>query len=130
MDQTEFAAQEILYPTTFFAKLSILLLYRRVFTVKKPLLYCIYIGILITLLLYIPNVFLAAYFCAPHVGKGWDIAGVAGCNDLGEWYVIQAALIVALDLYIFILPLQTIMQLQMPAKRRRGILIVFMTAIL
>lgn len=85
---------------------------------------------LITLLLYMPNVFLAAYFCAPHVGKGWDFAGVGGCNDLAEWYVIQAALIVVLDLYIFILPLPTIAQLQMPARRRKGILVVFMTAIL
>ncbi|KAL8789661.1 MAG: hypothetical protein Q9195_006714 [Heterodermia aff. obscurata] len=127
---TEFAAQEILYPTTFVAKLAILLLYRRVFTVKKPLLYGIYLGMLITLLLYIPNVFLAAYFCAPHVGQGWNAAGVGGCNDLAEWYVIQAALIVVLDLYIFILPLPTIMQLQMPARRRHGIMLVFMTAIL
>ena len=83
-----------------------------------------------TLLLYIPNVFLAAYFCAPHVGESWDIASVGDCNDLAEWYVIQAALIVALDLYIFILPLPTIMQLQMPPRRRRGIMMVFMTAIL
>lgn len=120
----------ILYPTTFVAKLSILLLYCRVFTVKKPLLYGIYGGMLVTLLLYIPNVFLTAYFCAPHVGKGWDAAGVGGCSKTLEWYVVQAALIVALDLYIFILPLPTIMQLQMPARRRKGIMMVFMTAIL
>ncbi|KAL2049210.1 hypothetical protein ABVK25_010561 [Lepraria finkii] len=93
------------------------------------MLYGIYIGMLITLLLYIPNVFLTAYFCAPHVGKHWIAADVGGCNKLLEWYVIQAALIVALDLYNFILPLPAVVRLQVPARRRRGIMMVFGTAI-
>ncbi|KAF4633492.1 hypothetical protein G7Y89_g4634 [Cudoniella acicularis] len=113
-------------------KVSILLLYSRIFVASnsRNMIYLIYLGILASFCFYIPNIILASWYCAPHIGESWNLETALRCKDTERWYLAQAVLIVLLDLYIFILPLPTLLKLNMSRNRRISVLLVFMTALL
>ena len=119
-------------PTTFFAKSTILLLYLRVFTVERVIRYCVWLGLAWNLLIYWIGVPLTAYFCVSPSGKAWVVDNLRSdrCMKLTVWGVIQGALAVVLDLYIFLLPIPIVLRLQMSLKRRLSILGVFGTSTL
>ena len=119
----------VLFPTSFLVKLSILLLYRRIFTTKGLWYYSLYIGILLTGLVYLPNIIIGVVFCAPRAGQAWEIQNIH-CADTELWFLIQAVLIVLLDIYIFVLPISTLLGLQMSWGRKTGIMMIFATAVL
>ena len=93
--------------------------------------YGIWFGLTWNFLLYWINVPLEPYFCAPRLGHKWDVEAVAGtCTKYVIFSVVQGALAVALDLYIFVLPIPVILRLKMSRKRRLSVLGVFGTAVL
>lgn len=129
--QLLYAQGILLGPSIFFAKISIFLLYLRIFTIKKQLRYAIYAGMVFTFCLYWINIGLESHFCAPRPGRNWDTAEIAPrCTKTVIWGLIQGVLVVVLDIYIFILPVPTIIRLKLPLKKRLGVLAVFMTAAL
>ena len=119
----------ILFPTSFLVKFSILLLYRRIFTTKGLWFYSLYIGIILTGLIYLPNIIVGAVFCAPRAGQSWEVKNIP-CAETELWFLIQAALVVLLDIYIFVLPIPTISGLQMSRRRKIEIMMVFASAVL
>jgi hypothetical protein len=131
-DQTQFiaATQIILYPTTCFAKLSILLLYRRIFAASnsRRQMWLTYGGIIATCGLYIPNFIIAPWFCAPRIGEPWELNYIQRYVDTDLWYLIHASLVVVWDLYIFVFPLPTIFKLHISENKKVSIVLVFMTA--
>lgn len=129
--QILYAQGTLLGPVIFFAKSSIFLLCRQIFTIQKQMKYAIRFGLLFTFLLYWPGVGLESYFAAPHVGETWeDLLVNHRPVKLIYWGIVQGTLSVILDIYIFILPLPLLAKLQLPRKKRWKLLIIFSTAMM
>lgn len=118
----------IAWPALLFAKLSILLLYLRLFNVNRTTRWAIYAGMLWTLLTYLPFLIVTPYLCAPHVGKKWTLDVAVRCNDAMRWEITSAAMAVVLDTYIFALPLPILKALPLSQGRKWGLGVVFGTA--
>ncbi|RAK94387.1 hypothetical protein BO79DRAFT_261503 [Aspergillus costaricaensis CBS 115574] len=126
-----YAQGVLLGPTIFFAKCSIFLLYRQIFTIQKPMKIAIWVGLIFTFLLYWAGVPLESYFSAPHVGETWeDLLTNGRPEHLIYWGIVQGTCSVVLDIYIFLLPLPMLAQLQMAHRRRLQLLAVFSTAMM
>ncbi|GFF33521.1 hypothetical protein IFM61606_01907 [Aspergillus udagawae] len=126
-----FAQGVLLGPVIFFAKSSIFLLCRQIFTIQKTMKYAIGFGLLFTFVLYWPGVGLESYYAAPHIGETWeDLLINKRPEHLIYWGVVQGTLSVVLDIYIFILPLPLLSKLQLPRKKRWQLLIIFSTAMM
>ena len=129
--QTQFAEVVLLGPSAFFAKLSLLLLYLRIFGPQKSTRYAIYISIAFAFCLYWINIPIEAYYCAPSAGKGWTLSEIGPkCWSTIILGLVQGPLNVLLDLILFILPIPVVIGLQMSFRRRMAVLAVFFTGLL
>lgn len=121
----------LLGPTLFFAKGAILLLYLRIFTINKNMRHCICFGLIWDFLLYWSSIPIATYYGTPRIGQSWDVVRVTEtCANLNNFIVVQGVLSVALDLYIFVIPIPMVLKLPIPLQQRLSILGIFGTAIL
>lgn len=120
----------------FFAKTATLLLFHQLFQVSRQTRLAIQAGIIVSALLYGTSIAVFTYHSTPHVGKTWDDIIIAAMLHPSrslfavKWGVGQAALGAALDIYIFILPLPTVLRLHLPSRKRIQLMAVFATAIL
>ena len=115
----------------FFAKMSLLLLYIRFFSVKKSTRYAIYFGLAFTFCLTLASIPVAAYGDTPSAGKSWALTNLmTKSSKTNAFAIAQGALNVVIDLYIFILPIPVVLGLQMSLRKRIGLLAVFLTGIL
>lgn len=81
-------------------------------------------------LLYFTSIPLAAIMSAPHVGETWASVLLSGRPQKELiWGVVQAALSILLDLFIFILPIPVILRLNLSTRKKIQILAVFTTAL-
>lgn len=115
---------------SFSAKLSVLLLYLRAFSVQKILRYFIFFGIAFNFCLNFALFIINLWFCTPRPGAAWDMELGEHCERLTPIYVVSSALNIALDLYILLLPCSTFFKLQLPLRKKIGLMIVFMTGIM
>ncbi|KAI1760842.1 hypothetical protein GGR53DRAFT_525683 [Hypoxylon sp. FL1150] len=90
----------------FFAKASIFLPIRRLFMIQKPMRIAIWTGLTFNFLLYGTGVAVATYYETLRIGD------------------------IVLDLYIFILPLPSVVGLELPIRQRIQVIAVFSLAIL
>ncbi|RWA06384.1 hypothetical protein EKO27_g8726 [Xylaria grammica] len=119
----------LLQTGAFFAKASIFLLYLQLFTVRRPMRIAIYAGITFSFLLYGVGVAVATYYETPRAGEKWtDVLDGRTLIPL-PWWQAQSALSVALDVYIFILPLPVVTKLKMPLQKRIQLVAVFSLAL-
>ena len=74
---------------------------------------------------------LLSYFCTPVPGQSWGALEVfAKCKRLVVYAVVQGSCNIALDIFIFLLPLPTIFGLHLPLKKKLGVLTIFGTGFL
>jgi hypothetical protein len=126
-----FAQVMLIGPVIFFAKAAILLLYLQIFNSHRAMRIAVYVGLVFTGLTYWTGIPLDIAFTAPRPGETWDSLLTNGHpQQLIYWGVLQGALAVALDLYIFILPLPVLWKLNMSLKRRIGVCAIFFTALM
>ncbi|KAI0509175.1 hypothetical protein F5B22DRAFT_658582 [Xylaria bambusicola] len=112
----------------FTSRLPILVLYIRLFGRQAGFRFACYFALFANFAVYLTAIPLLSYFCAPRIGEDWNSLDVFDkCKTLLNWAVIQGSLDIALDLYIFILPLPPVLRLQMPKRKKIGVLIVFLT---
>lgn len=90
----------------------------------------VYIGLIATFCIYFPTIPLSIYYVTPLSGKSWEELITTQVDVIIYWTVVQGALSIALDIYIFVLPLPTLAQLQMSPKTRRQLIGVFATALM
>lgn len=98
-------------PIIFFVKLSILLLYFRIFSVNGTMRYMIYVGIAFQTVFYI------AYF-AVYVGVEVlcvSVEAVTRSYRYNNWkfVILQGAVNVATDFYVLCIPIAMVMRLQL-----------------
>ena len=129
--QTQFAEIALLGPSAFFAKVSLLLLYLRIFSPHKSTRYAIYISIAFAFCLYWVSIPIEAYYCAPSAGKGWTLSEIGPkCWSAVILGLVQGPLNVLLDVFLFVLPIPVVIGLQMSFRRRMAVLAVFFTGLL
>jgi hypothetical protein len=109
-----------------FTKLSILLLYFRLFSPTKTIRIWIYVGIITTLLNHVVGTILAITLCLPS-----DALGYSKCaGRLNPLDVAISVINILSDFYILILPLFVISRLHMQRSKKLGVGAVFFTGFL
>jgi hypothetical protein len=66
----------------------------------------------------------------PHHGKPWDLNVIANCDHLATPGLVQGAINIAADVFIFILPLPVIFKLQISTSKKIALSAVFATGFL
>ena len=121
----------LLSPATLMAKLSLLFLYLEIFRPNIPLRYCIYFGMTFVSLFYVAIFVAFGVFSIPRRGQT-KLASILSKNvekdiNLG---IVQGAVNLATDFYIFCLPIHVVWKLQLPPKKKIGVMAIFMTGLL
>lgn len=126
-------------PVNFFPKASILLLYRQIFAVHRPIRPAISAGLVLTVLQSWPTLAFTSYYLAPHAGESWSEFGMKLSNQLYVynvprpllyWVVAQGVAALVLDLYIFFLPMPIVARLQLHRQVRLQVFGMFSTAVM
>ena len=119
-------------PTTFFIKASILVLYLRIFSPLWRVKLLIYLGIAIILLTNATISILFAALCTPRNGQLYTVQyNTSQCFENATNLTLASAIVNFIsDLYLLLLPLPLVWNLQLTRKRRLGIIAIFMTGIL
>ena len=115
----------------FTSRLPLFLLYLRLFGRNKIFRSAVHVGMAVALAVYLSAIPLLSYYCTPLPGRPWGSLDVfTKCKKLVVYAVIQGSCNIALDLYIFMLPLPIIFDLHLPLNKRLGILAIFGTGFL
>lgn len=121
---------DLLYgPIAFGAKLSLFLLYYRLFARHQWIRYLVYIGIGSTAAMYTAGTIVYGYLCLPRHGQSWFEASLSPrCSkQIIMIAYVQSPFGILSDLYLLFLPLPAVWQLQLPLRKRLGIAGIFLT---
>lgn len=118
-------------PIIFITKLSILLLYLRIFVPsgRPKFYYIVHFVIWFNLLFYIANLPIEIWSCIPRE-KIWDPLLPGHCINNELVFVAGGIINVISDFTILALPIFSIWHLQMPTQRKVGVSAVFATGLL
>jgi hypothetical protein len=119
--------------SAMFVKLSLLLLYNRLFRPAKSIRIPIWLGIVVITMFYMICNILTLVFCLPRSGEGgWG--AIKYTERCGTQYLKlttgQGVFSVASDFYVLFIPVGTIMRLQLSLKKRIGVTSVFLSGLL
>ena len=122
-----------LRPPDLLNKASILLQYLKIFVpqgrYRSPMLYAIHITLWLTISFYFAIMVVEIFACTPRE-KIWNPLVVGRCVHPTAILIAAASSNVATDFAILVLPMYTLLHLQMPRKRKLGILAGFATGAL
>lgn len=121
---------DMLYgPIAFCAKLSLFLLYYRLFARHQWIRYLVYLGIGSAAAMYTASMIVYGYLCLPRRGQSWIAASFSSrCGrQLIMIAYVRGPFNVFSDLYLLFLPLPAVWQLQLPLRKRLGIAGIFLT---
>lgn len=115
----------------WFAKTAILTLYLRLFKVIVWMNWCCYFGIGILFCAYWSLVPVSIIYNFPH-GKNehWDLTLTLKSVPAQVPFVVMGIISVISDVYIFVLPLPILLKLHVSTRRKIGLCLVFMTALM
>lgn len=114
-----------------FAKLSLFLLYLRIFIVNRVMKWAIYAGIVAVIGFYVATGVYFGYACLPGQDETWLLASLAQrCHDVTVLELPQGIFGLLSDLYLYILPIPVIMRLNFGRKKKVGTLAIFGTGLL
>ncbi|KAL8762522.1 MAG: hypothetical protein Q9184_001482 [Pyrenodesmia sp. 2 TL-2023] len=111
-----------------FVKLSFFLLYIQIFRPMKWLRYCSYAGALVNVLFYVSILVATLVFTAPAPGQTILEAVQSPRQSKARsmsLYVAAGSFI--LDVYILVLPIAGVSKLQLPTRRKLGVMAIFFT---
>ncbi|KAI9836483.1 MAG: hypothetical protein M1837_003389 [Sclerophora amabilis] len=111
-------------PTVFFVKLSILLLYLRIFGINKAMKILIYSTIAVQAVFYTVLFGLSIGQQLRCIGR--DSITVKYCIDSSKWVLAQGIFNVISDFFVLLLPLGKIWQLKLSLRRKLGVSSIFM----
>ncbi len=126
-----YAEQMTIAVALFFSKLSILILFHRIFSLQKIFRYANYLGMIWAFLLAIASIIQALVYCTPRGMQSFDTPETTvRCNELEQPILVRGAFQAALDFYILLLPLPLLWNLQLTIRRKLELTVVFMTGLL
>jgi len=118
-------------PAIFFAKLSLLLLYLRIFSPDRWTRYLIYLGIISSFALYLATSITFGALCLPRGSETWAAALYsARCKSTTNMTYIQGIFNVVSDFYILFIPIPVVLKLHLPMQKKIGVVAIFMTGLL
>ena len=118
-------------PTVFFAKLSLFILYLRIFSPSRNMRLLIYFGIVINLCYYVATAVGMMALCLPRHGEIWAVALYSHhCHHAFTMTYVQGIFNIVSDLFLLILPVPVVWRLQMPQKKKWGVCAIFATGVL
>ena len=108
------------------------MLYLRVFGVRAQTRILTYIAIAINLIQCLINVIGYAIVCVPAPGQSWEIADAGPkCEVTGDLLgVVTAAISIFNDFFIIAIPIPAVMSLQLPTKKKVGVIAIFLAGLL
>ena len=114
-----------------FTKITFFFLYLQIFQPMRWLRICVYIGAIFTTVFYTTMMVVQFAFATPRPGETWLYHQVTE-NEVHslEMSVPQSAVGLAIDIYILVLPIIAVAQLQLPTRRKIGVSLIFMTGLL
>ena len=119
LDYQKIYATEILYnPAMLLTKLSLFLVYHRLFSSARNTRWLIYLGIGVNTIFYAVTFALTVRFSYRNVKLAQALA------------ISQASFNTSSDIYLLCLPIPVISKLQLSRKKKLGIIAVFMTGVL
>ncbi|KAH7311255.1 hypothetical protein B0I35DRAFT_437781 [Stachybotrys elegans] len=124
-----FSVNGIIYPLTIlFAKLSILLLFVRIFSVNQGMRITIYVGMAVLTLFYVA---MACVAIASMVQcDGLDADSIQFCrNYSGPIILLNASFNVATDFWILLMPIPLLLKLNLRLRQKLGIVAVFLAGV-
>lgn len=111
-----------------FAKVTFFLMYYQLFRPKSSLRYPIYIGGIATAVFYTVYTILMFVFLSPRPGETlfthWQNPI---SQEVNRFSVPLSAAGAAIDLYILVLPIAAVIQLQLATKHKIGLVVIFMS---
>lgn len=117
-------APVIYAPCTGFAKLTLLILYRRLSPVRW-FVWAVNASILVVVG-YTIGIFFSLIFACTPIEKSWNATMTTGtCINRPALYITTAALGVATDVVLIVLPARTIIGLQMRLAQKAGLIFIF-----
>lgn len=127
--QKIYAVQGIYSPLVLIVKISLFLLYYRIFSRIRRTRLLIYFGIGINAVFYAASFSLILYFCGPGPGHNLiqsfdDYHCVVQARTLATF---QASFNIASDIYLLCIPMPVISNLQLSTKKKIGVIAMFMT---
>ena len=118
-------------PTVFFAKLSLLLLYLRIFSPDRWTRLFIYFGIGVIFIVYTVTASILVGLCIPRKGESWALGLLSSrCRDTMAMTYVQGIFNIISDFYVLVLPLPVVWKLQLPLRKKVAVSAVFMTGLL
>ena len=115
----------MLGPAVFAGKAALLLLYYRIFAPSRSFRWKIYVTIAIAFLSNIAMIPVDAILCSPPRGE-WEKPN-PNCDKSYHYGLVQGTFGVLVDLIAFYLPIPMVLNLQMPLRRKIGVLAIFAT---
>lgn len=110
-------------PTMFFTKLSLLLLYYRLFAPDRTAKYLAFFGIFYCFILYTSYLLLTFLLCQSQI--------VSTCKHQWNLFLlITSGLNVLGDFYLLLVPLVAVAKLRIPFRQKLGVCAVFFTGLL
>lgn len=115
----------IIYPVViYFVKLSILLLYHRIFGVHRTVRVGVWIGAVFFTLFYVAYLAVQIVYLVECTNS--EAIERAPCNSIYGVTIFQGALNVASDFYVLLLPLPYLIKLHVSQRQKVGLLVIFM----
>jgi large subunit ribosomal protein L36e len=123
-------------PVLFVIKLSLFLLYLRVFAPARWLRYLVYFGIIFNFLFYASNATIQSIYCTPYPGSTWNafilsqLEHTNRCDQIITLSLVQSSVNIVSDVYMLILPIPAVWQLRLQTRQKMGVLSIFATGLL
>ena len=119
-------------PTMALIKVSIFLLYLRVFSTNLPTRLAIYMGIFSVVVYNAVCSALVLVFCIPRHNEAWvELFSIYRCfRNEQNVLIASGALNLITDIYVLCLPLPIVWSLQLPLRKRLGLIAIFMTGLM
>ncbi|KAI4170114.1 MAG: hypothetical protein LQ348_007176 [Seirophora lacunosa] len=119
-------------PVIFLVKLALFLLYLHLFGRLRWLRWLVWLGILVTGCFYVSGPIVVFTLCAPSRGDSWlGMSFKSKCrNGLQDYGVAQGTINLLSDFYLLVVPIPAVLALQLPKKKKIGVIAIFMTGFL
>jgi hypothetical protein len=116
-------------PLLFLPKTALFLFYQQVFSVNNNVRIASQIGIVFNFLCYFPMSSVVLYYNVPHGEGTWESVLATRQGEKGIPYALgMGSASVLLDIYIFVLPLPSLINLNMARAKRLQLVGLFATA--
>lgn len=129
------AGKDTYAASALFVKLSLFLLYLRLFSPSRTTRWLVYGGIFACGAFYTSSIVMVCALCSPKPGEPnnsstWLLASQSCGISTIRLAVAQSAFSALSDAYLIVLPVQLVFRLQLPMRRKIGVSIIFMIGLI